>query len=461
MPQRAFRCVPRVAWVLAAVLQSLLQTVSSSAVVSHKPYVMQLHRESVPVRRKGKVVSFKTSYSGIMHVGRPAQEFRVVFDTGSGNVVLPAIECRSESCLAHRRYNMTASDTALGINLDGSGILPDELCDQVNIGFGTGHIVGEFVRERVCLGEAQSALAAGISAVEPCIDMHVVMAVEMSRQPFKSFEFDGIVGLGLGRLALSANFSLFHWLRNSDAGNGAAQFAVFLTPGEEGEKSEIAFGGFVPERALEPITWAPVVLPDLGYWAVQVIAVRVGGTTLDICNDGNCRGVIDTGSSHLGIPGPHDRHLAELLTKAVDEHVDCRMTDSPVLEIEVPGRNLTLFPANYMRPMPLREDVSVGSPKGVTMATQGGNRQGETPTNPVQLRNLRAETPVHDETSQAEKGGTLRHYCRPKLMPVTVPEPLGPKMFILGEPVLHRYYSVFDWHQQQVGFSLAANRQNR
>eukprot|EP00419_Tripos_fusus_P071911 CAMPEP_0172893048 /NCGR_PEP_ID=MMETSP1075-20121228/147607_1 /TAXON_ID=2916 /ORGANISM="Ceratium fusus, Strain PA161109" /LENGTH=460 /DNA_ID=CAMNT_0013747841 /DNA_START=149 /DNA_END=1531 /DNA_ORIENTATION=- len=450
------------AWVLVATLPFMLQAVGNSGGTSSKPYVMQLRRESVPVRRKGKAVSFKTSYSGLVHVGRPAQEFRVVFDTGSGNIVLPALECRSEACLAHRRYNMKASDTALGINLDGSGILPDELCDQVNIGFGTGHIVGEFVRERVCLGKAQSALAVGGSTVMPCIDMHVVMAVEMSRHPFKSFEFDGIVGLGLGSLALSANFSLFHWLSNSDAANGPAQFAVFLTPGEEGEQSEIAFGGFVPERTLEPITWAPVVLPNLGYWAVQVIAVRVGGIALDICNDGNCRGVVDTGSSHLGIPGPYDQHIAKLLTKAVDQHVDCRMADTPVLEIEVPGRNLTLFPSNYMRPMPLREDMhDVGSPKGVTMASRGGSQKSEKPNDSVQPRNLRAETLVRDVTPEKETNGTLRHYCRPKLMPVTLPEPLGPKMFILGELVLHRYYSVFDWRQQQVGFGLAANRQNR
>lgn len=29
----------------------------------------------------------------VLQVGRPAQEMRVVFDTGSGNLVLPAAEC--------------------------------------------------------------------------------------------------------------------------------------------------------------------------------------------------------------------------------------------------------------------------------------------------------------------------------------------------------------------------------
>jgi len=45
-------------------------------------------------------------------------------------------------------------------------------------------------------------------------------------------------------------------------------------------------------------------------------------------------------------------------------------------------------------------------------------------------------------------------------MPVRLPEPLGPKLFILGEPVLHRYYTVYDWENHRVGFSLANNRRN-
>merc|ERR1712031_81131 len=41
-----------------------------------------------------------------------------------------------------------------------------------------------------------------------------------------------------------------------------------------------------------------------------------------------------------------------------------------------------------------------------------------------------------------------------------MPEPLGPNLFILGEPVLHRYYTVYDWVQLQVGFSLANSKRN-
>merc|ERR1719446_855644 len=105
-----------------------------------EPHLIPLRRESVPVKRKGKVVSFKTSYSGLISIGQPAQTFRVVFDTGSGHLILPSVECGSEACQVHAQYNQSASSTAVPINVDGSTVKPGKMCDQVNIGFGTGKV---------------------------------------------------------------------------------------------------------------------------------------------------------------------------------------------------------------------------------------------------------------------------------------------------------------------------------
>merc|ERR1719237_989786 len=44
---------------------------------------------------------------------------------------------------------------------------------------------------------------------------------------------------------------------------------------------------------------------------------------------------------------------------------------------------------------------------------------------------------------------------------MTMPPPIRPDLFILGEPVLHRYYTVFDWESLHVGFGLADNRRNQ
>lgn len=427
---------------------------SDGLAVEAAPHLIPLRRESVPVKRKGKVVSFKTSYSGVISIGRPVpQEFRVVFDTGSGHLILPSVECGSEACAVHRQYNQSSSVTAVPINADGSVVPPGKMCDQVNIGFGTGKIKGEFVRDTLCLGPAQSAEEIADPAVADahCVTMQTVMAIEMSTMPFKNFGFDGILGMGLSSLALSKEFSFFDILSKSGR-ISTPHFGVFLTEGEEGEDSEIAIGGHNPARTLTPIAWNDVVMTELGYWQVDIKALRIGGKTLDVCKDGGCRGVVDTGTSHLGIPAPWDAQAAEMLTAPAGDMLDCRLADLPEIEIELQGVNITLHPETYMRRLPLREDVNVDSAKGVTMPDQKELEQSEAATTTT--------TTAVPEEDPNDAPGSVKRFCRPRLMPVNMPAPLGPKLFILGEPVLHRYYTIFDWKGPKVGFGLANTPRN-
>jgi len=437
-----------------------------------QPMMINLRRESVPAKRQGKVVSFKTSYSGVIGVGGPIpQEFRVVFDTGSGHVVVPASSCDSEACLVHKRFNTTLSDSAVPINVDGAPVPAGKLCDQVDISFGTGQITGEFVRDKVCLGfpsdkvdsSAELSMQEGedeaelnvVQVVEQqqqppqtCLEMNVLTAVKMSTQPFKAFNFDGIMGLGLASLAVGDEFSFFDVLTKSGKVQ-SAHFGVFLTEGDvEGEESEIAIGGYNQNRFLHPLAWSPVALAHFGYWQVKIVAVRVDGVELDVCKDGTCRGVVDTGTSHLGIPAPHNVEVAGMLAVNAGDLLDCRLARAPVVEIELESINLTLGAENYMRRLPLREGVNVGSTNGVDLNSNG-------------TQTLRNDTSSVDPTPWMDENQTnVTRHCTPRIMAVNIPEPVGPKLFILGEPVLHRYYSVYDWKGLQVGFSLANNHRN-
>mmetsp|Transcript_48498 Transcript_48498/g.89930 ORF Transcript_48498/g.89930 Transcript_48498/m.89930 type:complete len:533 (-) Transcript_48498:76-1674(-) len=442
-------------------------TSNSLAESGRNPFLLKLRRETVPVRRKGQVVSHKTSYSGVISVGYPEpQEFRVVFDTGSGHVVLPSTECKSKSCLMHRRYNMSASGTAMASNADGSPVPAGELCDQVTVGFGTGKITGQFVHEQVCIGGSDLSstglgdvpwtpptvrLSAQMQSKMLCSNSHVVMAVEMSTQPFKNFGFDGILGLGLSGLALTTNFSFFNHLVH-DKHVSSPHFGFFLTDGEDGEEAELAFGGHNPDRLLGPLRWAPVANPELGYWQLEILAVRVDGVKVDFCSDGTCRGVMDTGTSHLGIPTPFDKELANMLTQAAGNLEDCRGSKAPVLELELRTLNITLHPEDYMRPLPLPEGVNVGSAKGVTLEAHTDNPKLDEWKPPPAAVASAAAASGEAAALEAPK------YCRPRLMPVTLPAPLGPNLFILGEPILHRYYAVFDWTGPQIGLGVAMRK---
>lgn len=411
-----------------------------------QPVLIKLHRESVPVKRKGKVVSFKTSYAGLINVGSSAQQFSVVFDTGSGHVVLPSAECVSESCLAHQTYNMHASKDAVALNADSNPVPENELCDQLTIAYGTGEVTGEFVRDRVCLGPAT-----GDRSEQPCTEMHLVMAVEMSPQPFKNFKFDGIIGLGLSSLAISPEFSFFDALTRGSLGHSnlvVPHFGVFLA----GDDSEIAIGGHNPLRLAEPLSWVPVASPELGYWQLDIVAVRVGGLELDVCKDGGCRGVVDTGTSHLGIPSPYDVEMGSLLSRPATDLDNCRLVDAPTLEFELShGFKLTLHPEDYMRRLPLRDDMVISSGKGVTRKSEEVKVEAE--------KQASVSAPIGSGKTGSSTNAGSGLSCRPKIVPVNMPAPLGPKLFILGEPLLQRYYTTFDWGKRRVGFGRAAHAQ--
>lgn len=390
----------------------------SSVEGEFQPILLPLRREMIPIRRHGKIVTYKTSYSGLISIGVPAQDFRVVFDTGSGHVVVPATGCLSEACLKHENYNLSASETGMAINSKLQMLQPGQLAEEVSIGFGTGLIKAQFAQDHVCLGPANNES----HHRKECQNMGVLMAVEMSDNPFLSFTFDGIIGLGLSMLAVADQFSFFHVMSKSGR-VGASQFAFFLTEGEEGEESEMAFGGFDPSRTLTLPSWEPVIHRDEGHWLVAIKAVRVNGVVLDICRDGTCRGVVDTGTSHIGVPLRQKEALQQLLTRDAEDYLDCRLAESAVLEFELENTNLSLSAVNYMRRIPLREGVDVGN-RVVSddLANAAGNNSEDTTNIDINATKV------------------VRH-CSPRLMSVNMPEPLGPNLWILGEPFVQKYYT--------------------
>lgn len=406
------------------------------------PFLMPLRRESTPVYRGGEVVSFKTSYSGELNlgIGEELQRFRVVFDTGSGHVVVPSINCFSETCLAHKRYNIAQSSSAVAINMNGSNVIPGKPRDQVTIGFGTGKVVGRFIRETVCLGAGQHSADEHPAEHGPCVEMYAVTAIDMTPQPFASFKFDGIVGLGLGALSLSSSFSFFNMMSAAFSKDRAIdvddpsmnRFGVFLAESTEAP-SEIAFGGYNPKRILEPLQWAPVAMPEYGYWQVEVHGMRIGNTTLDICKDVVCRGIVDTGTSHLGVPHNIFSDVAMMTTVASGDLQDCLLAEAPDMEIMMDGFSLTLRAEDYMRRLPLSPEVNPGA------RVAGDDSAFAEPDRAV--------------GADIANGGKT---CRPKLMPVNMAPPLGPNLFLLGEPLLKRYYTAFEWKNPRVGFALAA-----
>mmetsp|Transcript_98618 Transcript_98618/g.307184 ORF Transcript_98618/g.307184 Transcript_98618/m.307184 type:complete len:422 (-) Transcript_98618:113-1378(-) len=379
-------------------------------------HTVALSKQNVPVHRGDRVVATKTAYFGRVFVGLPEpQSFTVLFDTGSGHFILPSKACEDTSCLKHRRYDRLLSGSAVAIDSDGVEVPSDSTeFDTVDISFGTGQVSGPFVQEVVCFGNSTGPTS-DKSKRNDCVGLRVVAAEKMTQDPFQHFDFDGVVGLGLDGLALHKDFSFVGQLDQLGLGEDT-YFGVFLAKGDA-HPSEISFGGHNEERVSGPLSWVPVAAPQQGYWQVQIRSVRVGDKAIDLCDDGSCRAVLDTGTSMLGVPRQAASTLHWTLARPVPGGaeaaggMDCRGFEGPPIIFDLGGLELRLEAEDYSRPAP-------------TMV-------------------------------QNKSNGQKQAFCRASLLPVEMGQPLGSKTFVFGEPVLRRHYTAYDWHQQRIGFALA------
>lgn len=372
-----------------------------------------LRKQYVPVWGKDGTVVYKTSLFGEITVGSPEpQVFTVVFDTGSGHLILPSTKCKSETCMKHRRYDSLYSTNSMEIRHDGTPYPPGKkVRDELKIRFGSGEVQGEFVKDSVCLGPPSTG---------NCTELHIVLAKTMTEEPFGQFSFDGVLGLGLGALALTPRF---HFLSQVAALNPGLlpRFSVYMARSDEGQ-SAISFGGHDPSYASADLQWASVARPELGFWQVRIKGVYIGDHVLDDCADGGCYAILDTGTNQLGVPGQMSRTMYRLLARPVPGgrsdparlSVDCRL---------VPGARIR-FDLGTTQVFLDQEDYSIPEPANMTM---------------------------DDATRKS-----WEIFCRSLLLPVDFPEPLGARgsrVFIWGEPVLRNYYTVYDWGERRIGFA--------
>merc|ERR1719181_779529 len=75
---------------------------------------------------KAKAVH-KMAYFGEIGVGTPPQKFSVVYDTGSGNLLIPGAGCNDEACMMHSRFDEKKSSTVKNLNCDPRNGYKDKL----------------------------------------------------------------------------------------------------------------------------------------------------------------------------------------------------------------------------------------------------------------------------------------------------------------------------------------------
>merc|ERR1719345_318159 len=229
----------------------------------HKAHHSAGHRSN----QKMEVIH-KTAYWGTILMGTPAQDFKVIFDTGSGNLILPGASCDMAGCNPHKKYDPKKSTTAKTVvNERGEG--------STEISFGTGQISGDYIKDKFCVGGSI------------CSTVRFIAASEESPEPFEETPFDGIMGMGFNDLSMGKGFNIPDDL--NDSGQlPQGQFSFFLT--DDGS-SEITFGGYKAESLASDIVWAPVTIQS--YWQVKVEDITFNNKPTGLC-DGACQVAVDT-----------------------------------------------------------------------------------------------------------------------------------------------------------------------
>lgn len=216
------------------------------------------------------ISEFKNSqYVGYISIGTPFQYLPVIFDTGSSNLLVISSKCKSNTCKEKPKYQSNLSSSFIELNI------------PMDIQFGTGSVTGIINEDNVNIG--------GMNIP----NQKIGEITHQYGEVFSITKFSGIVGLGFA----SSNDNIIPVLDNINSLSLLSHNTISFRLSSN--KSEIIFG----EDPLNfgKIDYFPII--DKDYWAIELVDILYGNTSLNYCNEKiKCKCIIDTGTSMLTAP---------------------------------------------------------------------------------------------------------------------------------------------------------------
>lgn len=221
---------------------------------------------------------FNAQYFGEISVGSPAQQFSVIFDTGSANLWVPSVDCAN--CGSHPTYNHNSS----------SSFVPDRR--EFKIMYGSGPVEGYFSNDILTMDGKEIknqvfAEVTDVSGLGPAFSMG---------------KFDGILGMAFQSISIDNVTTPF---QNMFAqGLAEKNLFSFHLGKADGQDGTLQLGNYDSSKFQGDLQWIPLIMKN--YWMVGLDSMTLNGKPMTTAS----HAILDTGTSLLGAPSEDVKALA-------------------------------------------------------------------------------------------------------------------------------------------------------
>jgi len=252
-------------------------------------------------------------YYGEVSVGTPPQNFKVVFDTGSGILWVPSHLCPGEACEKHNRLQEDDDST---IQLTQK---------KVHIKYGTGDMSGRMASDAVAVAGVQVP------------NQDFLLSTREDGIVFSRGRFDGVMGLGRKQLAsvladfMTGRGTMFYVNAINQKRVKKPEFSIYVSA-KMGRPGAVVLGGTNPKLYKGPLSFHKGLSPS--YWMTELNGLKVGNTMVKAAI--GARGIIDSGTSLM--VGPPEI-IQQILPQTKVESDCSNMKDLKNVEIHMKDVN--------------------------------------------------------------------------------------------------------------------------
>ena len=216
-------------------------------------------------------------YYGEVRIGSPPQKFRMVFDTGNSDLLVPSHDCSKDECGNHSRFDYNQSTTFNNSNLN------------FTIPYGPGEVSGTWASDTV-----------GIAGTT--INQFPIGLVNWEDTEMRQIFTDGVIGLGLSES--SSNISQDTWPSSVSRSypNLTGDMSFLLR--QVGDHPASFQVGETLNLGKKLVTYKHPLVKPYSQWSLNMTSVvfnRILSSTTDVCHP-NCQVIIDSATSAIVIP---------------------------------------------------------------------------------------------------------------------------------------------------------------